>query len=80
MAEAVLILREQDREKLRVLLLEGMASGPGRVADAAYFDELRAGIRRAAKSRAGTAAPASARRAVAVKAPSAPKSGRRSGR
>jgi antitoxin ParD1/3/4 len=36
-----LIRKEQDREKLRGLLLEGLNSGPGRVADAAYFEELR---------------------------------------
>ena len=41
-----LIRREQDRERLRGLLMEGLASGSGRAADAAYFDELRAGVRR----------------------------------
>lgn len=43
-----LIRREQDREKLRGLLLEGLESGPGRVADAAYFNELRESVRRRA--------------------------------
>ena len=47
-----LIRKEQDREKLRGLLLEGLNSGPGRVVDAAYFDELRQRVReRAAKAR-----------------------------
>ena len=36
-----LIRKDQDRAKLRAMLLEGAASGPGRVADAAYFAELR---------------------------------------
>ena len=40
-----LIRREQDREKLRGLLLEGAASPVAGVADKAYFDALRAGIR-----------------------------------
>ena len=43
-----LIRHEQDKEKLRALLMEGLESGPGRVADAAYFDELRASVRRRA--------------------------------
>ena len=46
-----LIRREQDREKLRGLLLEGLNSGPGRVADEAFFDELRQRVRdRAARA------------------------------
>ena len=36
-----LISREQDRQKLRDLLLEGMNSPPAGVADAAYFEQLR---------------------------------------
>ena len=47
-----LIRREQDREKLRGLLLEGFESGPGRPVDAAYFDELREGIRRRGSNQA----------------------------
>lgn len=60
-----LLRREQDREQLRGLLLEGLNSGPGRSADAAFFSELRERIRlraaqgpaarRAAKSRASGA-------------------------
>ena len=60
-----LIRREQDREKLRGLLLEGLESGPGRAADRAYFDELREGIRRRAshaKRRPAVKAPARARK------------------
>ena len=41
-----LIRREQDRQKLRALLLEGLASPSAGPADAAYFAELRASIRR----------------------------------
>lgn len=41
-----LIRREQDREKMRALLLEGAASPlSGVVADQAYFDGLHARIR-----------------------------------
>lgn len=36
-----LIRLDQDREKLRGLLLEGSSSGPARVADQGFFDELR---------------------------------------
>jgi antitoxin ParD1/3/4 len=45
-----LIRKEQDRAKLRGLLLEGLESGPGRAADAAYFDGLRERIHRHARS------------------------------
>jgi len=48
-----LIRREQDREALRGLLLEGLTSRSGRLADAAYFDHLRERLR-------SEAAPASA--------------------
>ncbi len=60
-----LIRREQDREKLRGLLLEGFESGPGRPVDAAYFDELREGIRRRASNvqrRRAVTAPGPARK------------------
>lgn len=36
-----LIRRDQDRQTLRALLLEGGASVPGEVADASYFATLR---------------------------------------
>lgn len=36
-----LIRREQDREKLRNLLLEGAASPPAGPADEAWFEDLR---------------------------------------
>lgn len=36
-----LIRRDQDRQRLRGLLLDGATSGPGAVADSAYFDALR---------------------------------------
>ena len=41
-----LIRKDQDRERLRALLLEGANSGPATAADEAYFDDLRARIRR----------------------------------
>jgi antitoxin ParD1/3/4 len=44
-----LIRKDQDRARLRHLLLEGAASPPGGVADAAYFDELRDQVRKRAK-------------------------------
>jgi antitoxin ParD1/3/4 len=50
-----LIRREQDREKLRALLIEGLESGPGQLVDAAYFDGLRERIRRRAAGRAKAA-------------------------
>jgi antitoxin ParD1/3/4 len=40
-----LIRRDQDRQRLRGLLLDGATSGPGAVADPAYFDALRKRIR-----------------------------------
>jgi antitoxin ParD1/3/4 len=40
-----LIRRERDRQHLRALLLEGAASGPGVLADDAFFDSLRDEIR-----------------------------------
>lgn len=36
-----LIRREQDRQQLRNLLLDGAASTPGPLADATYFESLR---------------------------------------
>ena len=39
-----LIRQEQDREALNALLRKGEMSPPGRVADDAYFDDLRARI------------------------------------
>jgi antitoxin ParD1/3/4 len=41
-----LIRRDQDRQHLRNLLLDGAQSPPARPADAAYFDALRDHIRR----------------------------------
>jgi antitoxin ParD1/3/4 len=52
-----LIRKEQDREKLRGLLLEGLASPlSGVVADKAYFDGLRARAREWASAKAQSAA------------------------
>jgi antitoxin ParD1/3/4 len=48
-----LIRREQDKERLRALLLEGLSSPlSGVVADKAYFDGLRARIREWSDERA----------------------------
>ena len=44
-----LIRRDQERARLRVMLFEGAASAPGPVADAAFFDGLRARVRRGAR-------------------------------
>jgi len=41
-----LIRKDQDRQHLRGLLLEGAASAPGTPADAAFFDSLRKRARR----------------------------------
>jgi antitoxin ParD1/3/4 len=41
-----LIRKDQDRQQLRALLLEGGASAPTAPASAAYFDGLRDRIRR----------------------------------
>jgi antitoxin ParD1/3/4 len=41
-----LIRRDQERIRLRNLLLAGAASAATGVADQAYFDDLRAGIRK----------------------------------
>lgn len=40
-----LIRRDQERQRLRALLLEGAESEPTEAASAAYFDDLRASIR-----------------------------------
>ena len=40
-----LIRRDQDREQLRRVLLDGASSAPGPVADDAYFEALRDRIR-----------------------------------
>jgi len=44
-----LIRKEQDRTRLRNLLLEGAVSPPAGVADAAFFKELRQRVRSRAK-------------------------------
>lgn len=41
-----LIRRDQDRQRLRRLLLDGATSGPGPAADRAYFGALRARVRK----------------------------------
>ena len=40
-----LIRRDQERERLRGLLLDGAASPPGPIADDSYFESLRDGVR-----------------------------------
>lgn len=42
-----LIRRDRERQALRRLVVEGLASGPGEVLDNAWFDALRAGARAA---------------------------------
>lgn len=42
-----LIRRDQDRLRLRQMLLDGLASEPGPVADTDYFTALRARVRSA---------------------------------
>ena len=44
-----LIRRDQQRQHLRALLLEGAASSPTEPVDAQYFESLRARVRRARK-------------------------------
>ena len=46
-----LIRRDQDRTRLRDLLLEGAASPPGQPADKAYFGALRRKFRQRAPAR-----------------------------
>ena len=40
-----LIRRDQDRQRLRSLLLDGLASPPGPTADDSYFESLRDRVR-----------------------------------
>ena len=40
-----LIRREQDRQRLHELIHEGLASPPGMVADATYFERMRERVR-----------------------------------
>ena len=49
MAEWELTRSDQDQQKLRNLLTEGAESPPAVMADAAYFEALRAGVDRNAK-------------------------------
>lgn len=42
--------KEQDRQRLRELVLEGLASAPAGEADAAYFEGLRERVREHARS------------------------------
>lgn len=44
-----LIRKDQDRQRLRGVLLAGAATAPASPADAAYFEGLRDRVRRAAK-------------------------------
>ena len=44
-----LIRKDQDRQRLRALLLEGMASARAVTADADYFDRLRGRVRDAGR-------------------------------
>ena len=44
-----LIRKDQDRQRLRALLLAGAASAPAEPADAAYFERLRLRVRQDAK-------------------------------
>lgn len=46
-----LIRNDQDRLRLRELMLEGAATAPAAPADADYFGQLRARVRGRAKSR-----------------------------
>jgi antitoxin ParD1/3/4 len=45
-----LIRKDQDRQRLRAMLLAGAASQPGQPADDDSFDALRARVRRATKA------------------------------
>lgn len=49
-----LIRKDQDRQRLRRLLLAGAASGPAAPADARHFDALRDRVRKATRPAAGT--------------------------
>ena len=50
--------RDQDRERLRGLLLEGAGSDPGPVADDEYFEGLRSRVSTDTQSQHGEARPA----------------------
>lgn len=52
-----LLRKERDKEKLRAMILEGVASGRGVVADQAYFGGLRQQIRQQAAPAKPTARP-----------------------
>ena len=45
-----LIRREQDRQRLRTLVLDGAASPQKTVADAEYFDQLRSRVRNSGRT------------------------------
>lgn len=45
-----LIRKDQDRQRLRAMLLAGAASPPGNPADDDYFDSLRARVRRESRA------------------------------
>jgi len=59
-----LIRREQNREKLRSMLLEGMSGPVVGVADQAYFDGLRQRIRDHAVAQAEPTGPRARRRSA----------------
>ena len=50
-----LLRREQDRQHLRQLVLDGIASGRERVPDARYFESLREKVRQRPRALASTA-------------------------
>lgn len=45
-----LIRKDQDRQQLRGLLLDGAVSNPAAPADTSYFEDLRDRVRKAARS------------------------------
>jgi len=57
-----LIRKEQERQEMRTLLLEGAASPRAGEADAPYFDRLRARAAGASKGKAAATAAKSARK------------------
>ncbi len=50
-----LLRREQDRQQLRSLLLDGAASPPTEAADARYFEQLRSRVPRRVPTRTAPA-------------------------
>lgn len=52
-----LIRRDQDRSRMRALLLDGLRSAPAGPADAAYFDALRQHVARRRKKTAAEPRP-----------------------